>query len=57
MKSCAYRAFLETVNSESAVCGPSKDYPGDEHLVQLKECTRDVRAKTTRRSSISVSFL
>ena len=23
--------------------GPSYDYPGDEDLVQLKECTRDVR--------------
>ena len=44
MESCANRAFLETVNSESTVCGPSEDYPGDEDLFQLKECTRAVRA-------------
>ena len=39
-ESCAYRAFLETVNSASTACGPSYDYPED--LVQLKECTRDL---------------
>ena len=27
--------------------GPSYDYPGDEDLVQLKECTRDVREPTS----------
>ena len=37
-------ALLETVNSESSACGPSYDYPDDEGLVQLKDCTRDVRA-------------
>ena len=66
MESCANRAFLETVNSESTVCGPSEDHPGDEDLVQLKECTRAVRAhlanfvfsaKKNRRSSINLSFL
>ena len=40
MESCANRAFLETVNSERTVCGPSEDYPGDEDLVR----TRAVRA-------------
>ena len=44
MESCANRAFSETVNSESTACGPSYDYPGDEDLVQLNECTRDVKA-------------
>ena len=34
----------DSVNSESTVCGPSKDYPGDEDLAQLEEGTRDVRA-------------
>ena len=24
-------------------CGPSYDYPGDENLVKLKDCTRDAR--------------
>ena len=40
MESCAYCI----VNSESTAFGPSYDYPGDEYLLQLKECTRDVRA-------------
>ena len=44
MESCAKRAFLETANSESTACGPRYDYPGDEDLVQLKECTRDAKA-------------
>ena len=44
MESCAKRAVLETANSESTACGPRYDYPGDEDLVQLKECTRDAKA-------------
>ena len=44
MESCANRAFLETANSGSTACGPRYEYPGDEDLVQLKECTRDARA-------------
>ena len=44
MESCAYKVFSETVNSESTVCGSSDEYPGDEDLIQPKECTRDLRA-------------
>ena len=44
MESCAKRAFLETANSESTTCGPRYDYPGDEDVAQLKECTRDAKA-------------
>ena len=44
MESCAYKVFLETVNSESTVGGSSDEYPGDEDLIQPKECTRDLRA-------------
>ena len=29
---------------KSAACGPSYDYPGDEHLVKLKDRTTDARA-------------
>ena len=38
--SCANREFLETVNGESTACGASYNYPDDEDLVQIKECTR-----------------
>ena len=33
---------------KSTVCGPSYDYPGDENLVKLKDCTRDARAHPVR---------
>ena len=65
MECCPYRALLETVNSESTACVPRYDYPGDEDLVQLKGCTRDVRAhlvsfvfflQKNRRSSIRVGI-
>ena len=29
---------------KSTACGPSYDYPGDENLVKLKDCTTDARA-------------
>ena len=29
---------------KSSACGPSYDYPGDENLVKLKDCTTDARA-------------
>ena len=29
---------------KSTACGPSYDYPGDENLVKLKDCTTDPRA-------------
>ena len=59
MISCAYRAFFETVNSESTVCGPSEDYLD---LVQFKECTRDVKAQPSEKKEdvqvlVSVFFL
>ena len=46
MESCAYsyRALIETVNMTSTAFGPSYDYPGDENLVKLKDCTQDARA-------------
>ena len=43
MEFCAYRALLETTNSESTACGPNYDYPGDEDLAKL-DYTRDARA-------------
>ena len=48
---------------KSTACGPSYDYPGDENLVKLKDCTTDARAHVTsliffffceKNSSISV---
>ena len=29
---------------KSTACGPSYDYPGDENLVKLKDCTTDATA-------------
>ena len=29
---------------KSTACGPSYDYPGNENLVKLKDCTTDARA-------------
>ena len=29
---------------KSTACGPGYDYPGDENLVKLKDCTTDARA-------------
>ena len=44
MASCTYRTLLETLNRENGACGPRIDFPDDEDLVQLKDCSRDVTA-------------
>ena len=45
VESCAKGAFLrlQIVKVLLVGSGPSYDYPGNEDLVQLKECARDVR--------------
>ena len=41
---------------KSTTCGPSYDYPGDENLVKLKECTRHPSVTDPVESLSSLGF-